>query len=305
MCRIGWLILVGLACSVSAPGNAAIYKCKGPHGKIVYRDTPCADTSRTERTYHFHGVGPSGAGGDGQASGQAANMTWGQASRLFASEHPDLSYGQNVALMNQAMRKVSTPQMNSWQILEAGYTKARMMPGWASGAATHEQTSPRRAATTSSTNHVGGLGVSAYARGDIHAVRCTTASGRVYYAKGTCSTSTTTEVVVGHDWHGDKVRGMPGAVMVGPNEAMDPRTGQVVDLQTVSNNTVVHVTTRDHAQSVSADKACAEAQKAEARHPYSHKITRRVQALCQQGRSLYDQKPARGSLYYDGDSDIQ
>jgi hypothetical protein len=285
--KLKGLSLLLFACA-SGPAMAGhIYKCKHADGSVTYQDTACQNAADTEKTWAYRTPKPTSERAKGVAR---SDQAWQRAANQFAAQHPDLRYGHNLALLNKAMREVSTSRMNSWTVLQAGYARAKAMRGWTSRP-------PSQPASRSESNHVGGLGVSAYARGDIRAVRCTKASGKVYYAKGVCGTSTTTEIVAGRNWHNDTVQGMPDAVMVGPDQALNPRTGQVVQLDNVPNQTVVHVTTRDRAQSVSTDAACARAQAAEAKHPFSKSITRRVSKLCQQGRSLYDQKPSRGSLY--------
>lgn len=156
---------------------------------------------------------------------------------------------------------------------------------------------PRAISTT------GGLGSSAYQRGEIQGTRCVNANGQVYYTAAACRTSTTTQTQwEPHDWHHDTVQGMPGAPMVGPNQAVDPYNGRVVNLQPTRGDDSVEVqhTTQDQGVPMDADAACAGAQRAAKEHPFSGSAQRDVEALCRRGRSLYDTQPSANSLYGSG-----
>lgn len=148
-------------------------------------------------------------------------------------------------------------------------------------------TAPRAPAPT------GGLDASAYQRGDVRALRCVTASGKVYYARGECGTSVSYSGMKPRDWHRDTVQGVPGAVMTSPNEAVDPMTGQVVQLQPTSPVAPAFARTRDAGTAVDPDVACEQARKI-ADGKFSEKLDRRARELCDDGRSLYDEHRSSG-----------
>jgi hypothetical protein len=89
-------------------------------------------------------------------------------------------------------------------------------------------------------------------------------------------------------WQQDQVQGMPGAVMTGPNEAMNPMTGQLVQLEAAPMAVPTYQRTRDQGAAVSADEACAGARAAAAGR-FNKRADDRVQELCRFGRSMYDQ----------------
>lgn len=135
----------------------------------------------------------------------------------------------------------------------------------------------------------GGIGSSAYQRGEVQGTRCVDARSRVYYTAGQCGTSTTYAGTQPVDWHKDQVQGVPGAVMVSPNEALNPMTGQIVQLQAAPTVVPVYRRTNDVGTTVDVDEACAGARAAAAGR-FSKKADARVQELCRFGRSMYDQQ---------------
>lgn len=146
----------------------------------------------------------------------------------------------------------------------------------------------------------GGLGSSAYQRGEVQGTRCVNARGQVYYTAAGCGTSTQRVGTQERLWRGDTVEGVPGAVMIGPDQAVDPRTGQVVELEHTQDRVDVYRTTRDAGAAMDADQACTGAQQVAAQHPHSQQAQRRVEDLCRRGRSLYDTQPSANSLYGSG-----
>ena len=139
----------------------------------------------------------------------------------------------------------------------------------------------------------GGIGSSAYQRGEVQGTRCVNARGKVYFTAGRCGTSVSYAGDRPVDWHRAQVQDMPGAVMVGPNRALDPMTGQIVDLVPTPQVAPTYVQTRDQGTPVSADEACEGARKAAAGR-FNKKADDRVQALCRFGRSMHDQTPGGG-----------
>lgn len=139
----------------------------------------------------------------------------------------------------------------------------------------------------------GGIGSSAYQRGEIRGTRCVTARGRVYYTAGACGTSVTYAGTAPVDWHKDQVGGIPGAVMVAPNQALNPMTGQIVRLEAAPTAAPIYHRSRDAGTAVDANEACAGARKAAAGR-FNRKADRQVQELCRSGRSLYDQPRSGG-----------
>lgn len=150
----------------------------------------------------------------------------------------------------------------------------------------------------------GGLGSSPYQRGEVQGTRCVNAAGRVYVSAAGCGTST--ELVGSQtsqrDWQQDMVQGHPGLVMSGPDQAFDPATGQYIQLQHVENTQTVNVwqTTQDRGTPMDADDACDAARANAAQHTRSERAQHQVEALCRQGRSLYDTRPSSRSLYGSG-----
>ncbi|CAM5589675.1 DUF4124 domain-containing protein [Rhodanobacter lindaniclasticus] len=150
----------------------------------------------------------------------------------------------------------------------------------------------------------GGLGSSAYQRGEMQGTRCVNARGDVYYTAAGCGTSTRPvgNRAVPRDWQQDTVQGRPDLVMSGPDQAFDPATGQFIQLQHAPDTQTVNVyqTTRDQGTAVDVDEACMGAQQQAAQDPYSQQAQRRVEDLCRRGRSLYDTQPSAHSLYSGG-----
>lgn len=146
---------------------------------------------------------------------------------------------------------------------------------------------------TSSDQGSHGLDSSVYQRGEVRALKCVTASGRVYYARGACGSSTTAVGTQPEAWRGDKVEGIPGAVMVSPNEALDPATGRIVQLVGAPPNRPVIARQQDQGTAVDPDEACRAARKA-ADGKFSQRLDRRARELCDEGRSLYDETPDGG-----------
>lgn len=133
----------------------------------------------------------------------------------------------------------------------------------------------------------GGIGSTAYQRGEAGGRRCVSAKGQVYFA-AECGSSVTYAGMRARDWRGDRVEGVPGAVMTQPNGAIDPMTGQFVQLIPEPMDEPAYVRTQDAGTDVSADEACAGARRAAAGR-FSKKADDRVQDLCRFGRSMYDQ----------------
>jgi hypothetical protein len=150
----------------------------------------------------------------------------------------------------------------------------------------------------------GGLGSSPYQRGEVQGTRCVSATGQVYVTADACRT--TTELVgsrtAARDWQRDQVQGRPDLVMSGPDQAFDPATGQFIQLQHAPETQTVNVyrTTQDRGTPMNVDSACDAARANAAQHTRSERAQREVEALCRQGRSLYDTRPSSRSLYGSG-----
>lgn len=78
-------------------------------------------------------------------------------------------------------------------------------------------------------------------------------------------------------------------MMTEPNEAMNPMTGQLVQLEAAPTVAPVYQRTRDAGTAVDPNAACAEARKAAAGR-FNRRADQRVQELCRFGRSMYDQQ---------------
>ncbi len=153
--------------------------------------------------------------------------------------------------------------------------------------------SGRAASTQDQPSQTGGIGSSAYQRGEVAGTRCVNAKGNVYYTAGRCGTSVTYTGEHEVDWRHSQVQGVPGAVMINPDQAIDPTTGQMVQLIPTARTAPTYVRTRDEGSSFGADEACEGARKVAAGR-FNKKADDRVQALCRFGRSMYDQTPSGG-----------
>jgi hypothetical protein len=90
------------------------------------------------------------------------------------------------------------------------------------------------------------------------ALRCTSAGGRVYYrpvSEG-CGSSTVFGNPEVRNWQQDRVADAPGAVMVAPNQAIDPHTGKILELQDTPAISRPSMQLRDHAEGIDKEKAC-------------------------------------------------
>lgn len=137
-----------------------------------------------------------------------------------------------------------------------------------------------------------GIGCSAYQRGDVQSTRCEAPNGEVYYVIGACRRRSTRVGDAPRSWQRDRVQGMPGAVMVGPDMALDPRTGQAFQLQHAPTTRPVYVHTRDKGRQVDADTACSEARALAKLNPRDASAAKRARDVCNAGRGLWDQVPA-------------
>ena len=94
-------------------------------------------------------------------------------------------------------------------------------------------------------------------------LRCQKPNGDVYFSRQGCGSSRVygDPIVVQRNWQQDSVQGMPGAVMTGPDMAMDPQTGRPVQLQHQPTTQIQRPSTRvsDDASVVSRRDACEEA----------------------------------------------
>jgi hypothetical protein len=89
---------------------------------------------------------------------------------------------------------------------------------------------------------------------------------------------------------------MPDAVMVGPDTALDPRTGQTFQLEHAPTTAPVYVHTQDHGRHVDADTACREARTKAKLNPRDARAAKRAHDVCNAGRGLWDQVPTSGGV---------
>jgi hypothetical protein len=89
---------------------------------------------------------------------------------------------------------------------------------------------------------------------------------------------------------------MPDAVMVGPDTALDPRTGQTFQLEHAPTTAPVYVHTQDHGRHVDADTACREARTKAKLNPRDAVAAKRAHDVCNAGRGLWDQVPTSGGV---------
>lgn len=85
--------------------------------------------------------------------------------------------------------------------------------------------------TQSQPSPLGGIGSSAFQRGEVGGTRYVSAKARAYYTAGRCGTSVTYAGDHEVDWRHNQVQGVPGAVMINPDQAIDPidRAGGTTD----------------------------------------------------------------------------
>lgn len=136
-----------------------------------------------------------------------------------------------------------------------------------------------------------GIGCSEHQSGQTRATQCTAPSGRVYYTTGTCASRAQYVGTTLRDWRHDNVEGHPDAVMINRDEALDPRTGRIIQLDAAPLNTPVYQTIRDAGQRVDSDAACTAARQDAHMHPRDAKAAKRAHDVCSAGRGLWDQAP--------------
>lgn len=136
-----------------------------------------------------------------------------------------------------------------------------------------------------------GIGCSQHASGRTAATQCTAPDGRVYYTTQSCTAQSHYVGTTSRDWHNDTVQGHPDAVMINRDEALDPRTGRVIQLDAAPLTTPVYQHTHDVGQQVNSDAACQGARSDAHMHPRDAKAAKRVRDVCNAGRGLWDQAP--------------
>ena len=102
-----------------------------------------------------------------------------------------------------------------------------------------------------------GIGAPVDHSGDV-TLKCTSASGHVYYEHGKCRTSLMLVGTEEHDWHADRVAGVPGATMVSPDGAVSP-TGKFIPLQHADADEPIYKRVQDAGVSADPDEACKQA----------------------------------------------
>ncbi|GEM_PF-5259737 len=260
-----------------------IYQCKGKDGVPVYQNIPCKNPRAQVSHKTFR---------DGETSTESS---WKRAVEGFAQVHPEILMGSNLGLLQKEIHAVARPDLGDWEVLRIAYDRARARPDWQTRKVAARSRRPAIGKSGSVLPHDPGLGASAYARGEIVGMRCTRPSGAVYYAEGECWTSTVpTGKLIAYDAQtGREIReNLPdrGA------QVFDPVQGRYRDPSEIRWERQYRVV-RDHGVSVSADAACDGAQAFAEKHN-SARARRAVERLCEQGRSLQETRPSRGSLYY-------
>lgn len=140
-----------------------------------------------------------------------------------------------------------------------------------------------------------GIGCTAHQRGEVQTTRCEAPDGRVYYVVGECQRRSIHLGEVPRNWQRDHVQGMPDAVMVGPDTALDPRTGRTFQLEHAPSTSPVYLHTQDRGNHVDADAACYEARAQATLNPRDARATKHAHDVCSAGRGLWDQAPSSGS----------
>ncbi|HJR14421.1 MAG TPA: DUF4124 domain-containing protein [Rhodanobacteraceae bacterium] len=136
-----------------------------------------------------------------------------------------------------------------------------------------------------------GIGCSQHASGQTAATQCTAPDGRVYYTTRSCTARSHYVGTTSRDWQRDTVQGHADAVMINRNEALDPRTGRVMQLDAAPLSTPVYQRTRDAGQQVNIDAGCQGARADARMHPHDAKAAKRARDVCGAGRGLWDQAP--------------
>lgn len=136
-----------------------------------------------------------------------------------------------------------------------------------------------------------GIGCSEHQSGQTRATQCTAPNGRAYYTTDTCTSRAQYVGTTSRDWRHDTVEGHPDAVMINRDEALDPRTGHIIQLDAAPLNTPVYQTVRDAGRRIDSDAACAAARQDAHMHPRDAKAAKRAHEVCSAGRGLWDQAP--------------
>lgn len=136
-----------------------------------------------------------------------------------------------------------------------------------------------------------GIGCTTHQCGDVQSTRCEAPDGHAYYVVGECRRRSVYLGDVPRSWQRDRVQGMPDAVMVGPDRALDPRTGQTFQLEHAPTTRPVYVHTQDQGRQVDADTACSEARAQAKFNPRDARAAKRAHDVCNAGRGLWDQAP--------------
>lgn len=136
-----------------------------------------------------------------------------------------------------------------------------------------------------------GIGCTAQQRGQVHTRECVAPSGRAYYTTAECKTRVNVVGQQPRDWQRDHVQGVPGAIMTGPDTALDPNTGRVIYLQHAPDHTPVYQRTQDAGARIAPADACQLARQDANAHPRDHAAARRAHNVCSKGRGLWDQAP--------------
>lgn len=171
----------------------------------------------------------------------------------------------------------------------AAGTTSTVLPGQL-----HNEVQPREPNVAAETR-CEGIGCTAHQRGEVKSTRCVAPDGKVYYVIGACRRRSTYVGSTPRQWHNDHVQGMPDAVMVGPDTALNPRSGQTFQLEHAPTATPVYQHTQDQSTGVDADTACRGARLQVKLHPGDAHTAKRAHDVCNAGRGLWDQpSPARG-----------
>lgn len=141
-----------------------------------------------------------------------------------------------------------------------------------------------------------GIGCSAYQSGQVTTRQCVAPDGRRYYTTGECRTRVNVVGDSPRDWHHDTVQGVPDAVMVAPDLALDPTSGRYIQLQHSQLEQPVYQRVQDPGRRIDPDTACQLARLDARAHPHDSAAAARAHDVCSKGRGLWDQAPPdRGS----------
>lgn len=230
----------------------------------------------------------SGATQTHPAAEPAIGDTWERSADAFEAAHPDLKRGRNYQIMQAALDRLP-PSMSDAELLLSAYAEAKADPAWTSSA---DQVSKRVPWNDPRPEPPPGYAYDTPPPPPPPAGnRCVSSNGIVYYTQAPCWTpaigaanataaslqaSESPRVIdagiapshepprgaIGTSWQDDRVQDLPGAVMLGPDQALNPYNGHVVQLAPAVPGQPGMPRAISQGGSAQADLECAQARRA-------------------------------------------